>query len=349
MSPQPKACLESGCTVASDGRCLKGLSVDTCPSYQDPSVPRALSVDDSTSVTTSEGADFELASGKELDEVTALSITSSCASRVIVVAGAVKSGKTTLIAALYEQFLRGHFAGYCFAGSVTLAAFEERCHLARLESGGASADTPRTEREFERRPLLHLQVRREEPTASFRDLLFTDITGEAFELARDSTEYCQKFGVLRRADHIVLLVDGARLVNPSERYEATATPRNFLRRCLDAGMLGNRALVDVLVTKWDIVAVALGVSEADRHLDEWWKGMARDFEPRLGRLRRALVAAGATAISGLAPSFNLEKLLRSWTEESPFFDEPMEEIALPTPQREFDRYVLRRSRTLLRY
>src|SRR4051812_6581560 len=45
---------------------------------------------------------------------------------VIVLAGAVASGKTTLITALYERFGHGPIAGHRFAGSLTLPGFEAR-------------------------------------------------------------------------------------------------------------------------------------------------------------------------------------------------------------------------------
>lgn len=57
---------------------------------------------------------------------------------------ALRAGKTTLVAALYEKFNEAPFANYLFAGSKTLVAMERRSHLARLTSGALRPDTERT-------------------------------------------------------------------------------------------------------------------------------------------------------------------------------------------------------------
>jgi hypothetical protein len=81
------------------------------------------------------------------DEFTLMSaseITVAHLTRVIVVAGEADSGKTTLLASLIDRFQRGPFSDYRFAGCKTLMGFEQRCHLARLKSGGTIPDTDRT-------------------------------------------------------------------------------------------------------------------------------------------------------------------------------------------------------------
>ena len=86
---------------------------------------------------------IDLPSGKELNEVAANTIAASRSVRVVVLAGPVDSGKTTLLTSLYELFQWGTVADQLFAGSTTLPAFEQRCHLARTVSGGEIADTGR--------------------------------------------------------------------------------------------------------------------------------------------------------------------------------------------------------------
>jgi hypothetical protein len=62
----------------------------------------------------------------------------------VTVVGDSHSGKTTLICALYDRFLRGPFAGLTFVASRTLVALERRSHYARVDSGRATPETMRT-------------------------------------------------------------------------------------------------------------------------------------------------------------------------------------------------------------
>ena len=77
----------------------------------------------------------QLHEGDDLTISKASKITRSCVTRFITLAGAAESGKTTLLASIYECFQKGGFADYYFAGSLTLPGYEKRCHLSRIESG----------------------------------------------------------------------------------------------------------------------------------------------------------------------------------------------------------------------
>ena len=125
----------------------------------------------------------------------------------------VESGKTTLLTSMYESFQDAPFGGYEFAGSATLPGFEQRCHEGRIESEGLGAHTLRTPAAVGA-SFLHLRLRTEDESREFSDLLLSDISGELFDRAKDSTDECKALSFLRRADRLVLLLDGARLANP---------------------------------------------------------------------------------------------------------------------------------------
>src|SRR5919198_2499191 len=122
------------------------------------------------------GAWLDLPEGSDLDLPLAERVTRAGISRVIVLAGTADSGKTTLVTALYELFQNGLFAGYLFAGSETLPALERRCHLGRIDSGRAAAETARTLAGGGQR-WLHLRVRAATNGGAVRELLVSEIAG----------------------------------------------------------------------------------------------------------------------------------------------------------------------------
>src|SRR6266478_9212034 len=76
---------------------------------------------------------INLPTGKELDNLEAANLQVARPVRLVVVAGPIESGKTTLIASLYELFQWSRVSDYLFAGSNTLAGFEQKCYLSRID------------------------------------------------------------------------------------------------------------------------------------------------------------------------------------------------------------------------
>ncbi len=139
--------------------------------------------------------------------------------------------------------------------------------------------------------LLHLRVRKQDLSCPSQDLLFTDLGGERFRLARDSTEECRRLEFLLRADHFVLLIDGEKLARVDDRQQACVSSRSLLRSCLDAEMLGAHSYVDVLFTKWDLVKPKLQEHDLDEFLEGIRAQFKRNFGARISRLRFFSVAA----------------------------------------------------------
>lgn len=259
-------------------------------------------------------------------------ITAGSRSRLIVLAGTPLSGKTTLIASLFHCFQRGTFAEYLFAGSWTLLGFDERCHDARIRSLRPKPTTERT-KTGTIESLLHLQVMHVE-RLQIRDLLFVDISGEHFDAIRDSVNECRNVPFLRRADHFVLLIDGERLADVSQRQTAKANARLILRSCFDSGELKPSALVDVLISKWDEAQLA---SDADAFTTALESEFQEQFESRCRRLRVVRVAA-RPASTALPLGWNMEDVFRGWVEDLPesYFEAP--ELRVSTTYSEFDRF-----------
>jgi hypothetical protein len=256
-----------------------------------------------------------LPTGEELSLEDSYRLTARALARVIVIAGDVDSGKTTLIASMYDQFNYGTFAEYAFAGSETLAGWERRCFLSRIESGRGEPETVRT-------PgtdclLLHLRLRSPEPKNASQDMLLTDVSGEAFRLIRDSTEECRQFVILKRADHFAVAIDGGKLADPRQRQEVLHSALQIVRSCIDAEMLTTRSYINVLFTKYDLLKPHLeeaGVKEFLTHVVDEFR---RRFENRVSRLRFFDVAARPSS-GALPKAYGLEALIRCWVEDSPF-------------------------------
>jgi hypothetical protein len=331
-------CTDLECTFAEDGLCTAGID----PPLQCPKLRKA-NVEQMTPASATKTTEvINLPSGEALSPEEASLITRAHESRVVLIAGAHASGKTTLLASLYERFQVGPFGGFHFAGSNTLVAFEKRCFLSRMKSGRDKPDTKRTE--FSESPeFLHLRVADvsgERPIV--RDLLFTDIFGEAFRLARDSTEECLKMTTLKHADHVLLLVDGEKIIDVALRDVAVDDAMLLLRRAIECGMLGKRSLIDVVLTKLDKVQASPNRQLA---LDFWQRAherMANRFNPSVGRIRHLETAARPEASSSLELAHGLAQPFESWINDS-LLNRAVGDYPLTAPpaEREFDLFVNR--------
>lgn len=259
--------------------------------------------------------EVELPLGQALTIPECYQIASARRVQLVVIAGAVKSGKTTLIASLFHSFQRGPLGGYLFAGSKTLIGFDQRCHDARTASNRYRQAMERT-KSREERALLHLRVRPEVDMSRSIDLLLTDLSGEDFKDATNSIEECQSVPLIKRADHFVLLVDGERLSSNDSRQGARNEAQMLLRCCLDAGQLGNRSLVDVVISKWDILSTSEAAANAEAFTEAMGESLSKQFAKRLGRLRFHKIAARPDTCEFVLGN-GLDELWPSWLEETP--------------------------------
>jgi hypothetical protein len=267
---------------------------------------------------------------------------------VILLAGAADSGKTTLLVSLYESLQRGPFAGHAFAGCETLLGFERRAYLGRIECGRATPDTARTSVAAGPR-WLHLRVRTPDAFAPPRNLLFSEIGGDFVRLAKDSTDECRRLTLARRADHFVILVDGAKLVQRHHRLTAANDAALLLRSCLDAHMLGQSSFVDMVFTKWDDVLRSAELGEIEKSLDAFVWRTRQHCEPRLARLRFARVAARPAPGSPLPFAHGMTELFAAWVEASPVFARrAAASVGIPDNGSEFDRFLWRQLPALSR-
>ena len=263
-------------------------------------------------------------------------ITVSGTSRLIALAGEGESGKTTVIASLYESFLKQPFCNFLFAGSLTLPGFEQRVFEARMDSGREHPHTPHTSLR-EGFQVLHLKLVHQE-TKHHLNLLFGDLAGEWYRACRESTADARQLSYLRRADRVCLLLNGEKLANPQMRHGEVDDGEGTLRSLLEAKVLGSHSKIDVVCSKWDLI-----------HDDDAASGFVKlafdrihqAFGVEFAELNFDRIAARPEkAMPDVPFGFGLADLLARWASPDP----PIARIELPFPavqlsNREFTRFA----------
>lgn len=243
-------CKLENCAFATDGRCIEGRGAD-CPNLV-PSDDLIVADDvDSPTGALSESADpFEPLRGRaplELADARLLARRGRCTVAVLV--GMPASGKTSLIARWHQLFQAGTVLDYQFAGSHTLPRFEELNWLACLESGTTRPLMGRSSSQFDN-CFTHLTVR-SSAHGGQTEVLLNDICGETFENIIGSMTFCEGLTALHRADHVVLLVDGAALANRETRHLHVEYASDFMQRVLQSKQCGRHTAVHVVTSKND--------------------------------------------------------------------------------------------------
>jgi hypothetical protein len=158
--------------------------------------------------------------------------------------------------------------------------------------------------------LLHLTVRAQGGGPP-QDLLFTDIYGDTFHQAANSTDEAEQLTVLRRADHVALLIDGAKLVDLKHRHEPYSQADALLASGLEVGVFGSESQVQVLITKMDKLGDPEQPNASLAFARDKWAWLRDRYHRRLGSLDKFEVAARHESPS-LPPAYGLEDVFRLW-------------------------------------
>lgn len=251
---------------------------------------------------------YRLRSGEYLTAEQATLLTQSTPTSLVVVGGRARSGKTSLVSGIYALLQKGPLAELHFAGSQSLSGFEQRCHLATVGSGLLEADMERTIIDDEQR-FLHLRFRNQIDLA-VSDVLFSDISGEAFDDAADSSDDCKKLEILHRADNFAILLDGKRACDKKLRQQAFTVVEALISQCLDHDMLSNVSAVQLIVSKWDLVKRA-SQSQQD-FLEEKLLRLEQSIGQRLGEFAVYRIAVRHWSNGKMNTGEDLQKLLTKW-------------------------------------
>lgn len=334
----PPVCSREGCLLPQGGPCLEGHEPARCPNVSSTQTSTDAEATPPTEDAQKEVAAVVLPDGRALTSAAALDITRARRSTVIVLAGEAESGKTTLLVSLYQCFQHGPFAGYDFAGSRTLIGLEERCHYSRIASGRAVADTERT---FLGRPehLVHLRLRRRQDADPERDLLMTDLAGETFRRIRDDTSECKAVPLLSRADRLAVVLDGEKLASLRHRQTALADARQLLRSCIESQVLPASASIDIVVTKWDLIAVS--GANAEEFAAEAGERVGEVIGERQAATPFVRTAARSSRPNETPTGLGLDELIQRWmVEPAPWVAKSLARNRPIDPQRAIDHFGL---------
>jgi hypothetical protein len=311
-------CKLTNCTIAEDSRCLEGRGVG-CPNLlTDDSITAA-----GTPVPEVDGSDrsaFQypptelLYSGLPLEIAEAREFSLRARAIVVALAGMRESGKTSLLARLHQLFQAGPVGGYDFAGSRTLLRFEELNWLATVESGVCTPTMARSSRQYDN-TFLHLTVRQRFEDAEPVDLLLNDISGETFPEVIAAESVSEQLVCLRRADHVVLVVDGAAIANRNLRHDHCAKAKNFVQRVLQTGQIGKQTVLHLIITKLDALLKQGDASENDEAAERLETEFDSEFRTRVAKIYSWRIAA--RPLDGSMPTETIiAKLFATWAEST---------------------------------
>lgn len=263
------SCKEEGCSVLTTGECVNALELDVCPHYSadedeldeddiddedidsDDQADNNFDQDDKKGVELSKENLKDVHSGKALMLDEANKLAKSVLTRVIVLAGMPDAGKTTLLLTLMHQFSsKSSYEGYIFAGSNSLIDFEEKSHPSKIDSEMNTPETGRTP--VGPHTFMHLKVAEKQNLENKTDLLFTDISGEAFRALKDSADECKKFELGARSDHFTLFFDTKDITSIKDRANSKASGLGMLRGLVESNALFPSCQVQIVFSKWDL-------------------------------------------------------------------------------------------------
>lgn len=254
---------------------------------------------------------------------------------VIAIVGERNGGKTTLIAELYEHFLRGPFAGYRYSHSLSVMGFERKTFQSRAVYGGEKPDTPRTSKQ-DGLTFFHLAVSDEHSLRT--DLLISERAGETYREVRDRPAGASDIVEVRKARTVAFILDGERVADPLRRQEAIASVRLLARAFTDANAIPPNCEIQVVTTKWDLLNSA-AMAGAREVLSNYEEQFLATYGSRFAKASAFRVAARDPE-GNLEVGYGLAPLLQSWLKPAPqvAFASP----ALPALADEFDRLLIRR-------
>lgn len=336
-------CGKPECEVATTRICAEGHEPpESCPYYRQA---RADGLDDYGEHEAGAGeADapvkedlIPLPAGEALSPAEVDEFLRWRAATFVTIVGDRGSGKTTLIYAIYDRFLKGPFAGYMFAGSRTLIGLEKRSHLARVESGRSRPDTPHTSL-AEGLRFFHFAVVLANRLDARADLMLSDRAGEVYRQARSNSVLVENLVEVAKAHRLVLLLDGGRVADSVERAGAMQSVRQALRALVDGGGLNLSSIVQVVTTKIDLLANHAEKPAIDAQLIAYRERLVADFGPRLAELSFWEIAA-RDPLGDFPPGHGLNTLFADWVTPRPALVSRSE---LTVPLRsEFDRLLVR--------
>lgn len=312
-TPQFK-CSNPDCNFASDGKCVEGYEIIECPHANGISIDDIPEAEEPEAQVMRREPTIALASGEALNRDKASILQRRCVSRSIGLIGPNDSGKTSLIAGVYDLLQQAPLLGVAFAGSSTLVGFEKICHLARAVSKRIIPHTERTTRGAEA-TFFHLDLHQVD--VGLTSLFIGDRSGEDYLAATDQISQAEQFFEIRRADCITLLVNGAQLADSVLRHEVKAAAPHIVDALVEARAIRAGCRLAIVLTKKDSVVASSHADRVQKDFEVLVKAVTESHAEYLGEVKPFVVAASPTDCEQVARGEGLGDLLLFWLHATP--------------------------------
>lgn len=245
-------CSQPECSIEQTGKCVNGLGIEECPNKI--GIINSSDEEENDEQPVPESKTVRIPWGDIYQEKDLTNLTYRYPCKLIILVGEPSCGKSTLYAALFDSFHKGSCGEYIFSCSRTPIGFEKICHFAREKSKGKTPSTERSKSyEFS---YYHLGVRKADLSDPTEHLLFADVSGERFQIAKDRDDEILKLNILKSADKVFFIADGGLLIDNQEKHKVKKDITDMINRCLQNGMISERQGINLIVTKWDEINAA---------------------------------------------------------------------------------------------
>lgn len=258
---------------------------------------------------------FNLPLGEALAIEDTYLITSKSKTKLIVLAGPSECGKTTLITTVYQLFHKAPIDEFYFAGSQTIKGFEQRAYHTRTNSGMNTPNTQRT-RIGSIDSFLHLKLWNSKKKSKHTFLL-ADFSGEDFKNARANVEVMKEdFSVIKRADFLVVIIDGDSITQKDKRYSAVQITQELLRTMKNAKVLNDNTKICFVVSKSDIVKIRCkdnpSLSSFVNEIPNKLNSIFNNIENEIQFYNIAAMPKNTEVVS---VGYGISELIKEWTKE----------------------------------
>ena len=328
----PVQCSNPECKVAQDGRCIEGIAdLESCTHYG-----KALVIIDRPKWTavTQPAPGVRLPGAEALARGDAQVVLRNQPCNVISIVGPFDSGKTSLIAGVFDLFQHGPVGGFAFAGSSTLHSFERACHDTRRASKRKKAGmerTPTGDATYFHLDLVQVGCQGK------RAALVANRSGEDYMDAQSTPALADDFVELHRADIVTVLADGERLLDLGLRHQVRDDICLTLRAFQESGATRSSQRLAVVLTKLD--AVLEDGAKSERAL-QFFESIVQDVGAQFSQyfmdIQSFRVAASPQSSSARRGE-GMVDLLRYWMSEPGRLRPAEVPVAIPAAARSFGR------------